>query len=262
MYGAPVSGAAQLEAVSQHILSTSLRSCALRKACCYSTVGTPAAHVLGKTIPAGLLAGERAAIAKTLSDIPRPYPRRFVQVTKSAARVETIRKWQEEWSRSSCWTRTLLPEIEPWLSCGADTTFYSTMALSGHGSFGSYLQRIGKRGTASCSDCGAEDTPNHALFLCPTTETLRQQLLDSLHALDSTSPVEWSAASFAVTAFRSANHSTVVMQHLDTVMRRRFNAEHVMAANGTASRNTTDHYGSDTPYVGVRPMGQGRRPDG
>ncbi len=64
------------------------------------------------------------------------------------------------------------------------------MSLSGHGSFGLYLQRIGKRGTAACGDCGAEDTPEHPLFACPTTGTLRQQLLDLVHEFDNESPVE------------------------------------------------------------------------
>ncbi|XKL65140.1 hypothetical protein PGB90_005226 [Kerria lacca] len=93
-------GAVDLGAVSQHTLSRSLRSSALRRACGYMPVSTPAAHVLGRTVPVDLLAGERVRVAKELSDVPRPYPRQFVQVMKQLARKETMRKWQGSWDGS------------------------------------------------------------------------------------------------------------------------------------------------------------------
>ncbi len=97
---------------------------------------SPAAYVLGKTIPANLLGGEKAAVAKALSNITCPYPRRFVQLIQSAARAETLKKWQEEWSQNSGWTHTLLHKIQSRLDYAVDTTFYSAMALSGYSSFG------------------------------------------------------------------------------------------------------------------------------
>ncbi len=48
--------------------------------------------------------------------------RHFVQLTKSAARAETLKKWQEVWSQNSAWARNLLPEILSRLDCAVDTT--------------------------------------------------------------------------------------------------------------------------------------------
>ncbi|XKL62882.1 hypothetical protein PGB90_002715 [Kerria lacca] len=60
------------------------------------------------------------------------------------------------------------------------------MALSGHGSFGSYLYRIGKRATPACPDCGADDdTLKHAIFVCPTVADMRQSLRQALQNIDS-----------------------------------------------------------------------------
>ncbi|XKL61502.1 hypothetical protein PGB90_008559 [Kerria lacca] len=89
LYRAQVWGAAELGDVSQHTLSHSLCSSALRRACGYTTVSTPSAHVLCKTVPADLLAGERVRVATELSGVPRSHPCQFSQRTKQLARKET-----------------------------------------------------------------------------------------------------------------------------------------------------------------------------
>ncbi|MCC8462428.1 MAG: hypothetical protein LN546_04580, partial [Rickettsia endosymbiont of Ecitomorpha arachnoides] len=47
------------------------------------------------------------------------------------------------------------------------TDYYFTQFLTGHGSFGSYLEKIGKAENSECIMCGeAGSDPEHAIFQC------------------------------------------------------------------------------------------------
>lgn len=69
--------------------------------------------------------------------------------------------------------------LQLWLECSHGTlSFHLTQMLLGHGCFGSYLFRIGRKPTAGCHHCnsGANDTTRHTLLDCSAWEEERRVL--------------------------------------------------------------------------------------
>lgn len=225
MYGAPIWGKVFWTAKTQRLLEGSMRVCAQRISCSYRTTSTAVSHVLGRTIPGTLLARERADVELELKGVPRPHPRRLLRAVKQTARKKTEERWQNEWDKASTWAHTLIPELRPWLQCRQSVNFYSAMALTGHGSFGSYLHRIGRRPSPECAACGADvDDPYHALYQCPRSTGHRATLESDLSRLGVAIP-DWQPGNFAAIIFTSRDHAKVVFDYLTCVMRERFAAE-------------------------------------
>ncbi|GJQ67634.1 hypothetical protein Trydic_g8425 [Trypoxylus dichotomus] len=73
------------------------------------------------------------------------------KTVNSAIAKESQREWQTRWENA------------------ANVGLSATQLITGHGNFGAYLHRIGRRDSADC-ECGGEDTAGHVLFDCPYTE--------------------------------------------------------------------------------------------
>jgi exonuclease III len=140
------------------LLTKCQRKVVLRVISAYKTVSTAALLVIAGTPPIDLLARERNEIHK--KGVKK----------KKEEREKTYEKWQERWdgSKEGAWTRKLIPSIKEWIENGATgVDHYTSQFLTGHGSFGSYLQRIKKIDKAECAYCAEEeDTPEH-LLTCP-----------------------------------------------------------------------------------------------
>jgi hypothetical protein len=140
------------------LLTRCQRKVVLRVISAYKTVSTATLLVIAGTPPIDLLARERNEIHK--KGVKK----------KKEEREKTYEKWQERWDRSKegAWTRKLIPSIKKWIENGATgVDHYTSQFLTGHGSFGSYLQRIKKIDRTECAYCAEEeDTPEH-LFTCP-----------------------------------------------------------------------------------------------
>lgn len=79
---------------------------------------------------------------------------------------QILLQWQTHWDTCphGAWTKHLIPQVN---TLGPPLTFWITQALSGHGTFGEYLHRFGRRPTPECALCGiSPDTPLHALTTC------------------------------------------------------------------------------------------------
>lgn len=87
-------------------------------------------------------------------------------------------KWQERWDKeeeTAQWTKRLIPNIKTWTECKHKCTdYYLTQALSGHGCFKAYTQKIGKT-DENCLYCGKLDTAEHTLFECERWFEYRRQ---------------------------------------------------------------------------------------
>ena len=60
-------------------------------------------------------------------------------------------------------------------------TYHLVQALTGHGCFGTYLERIGKTQNSDCLLCGAHtDDPEHAVFNCSAMRERKQQVESEL----------------------------------------------------------------------------------
>jgi hypothetical protein len=89
-----------------------------------------------------------------------------------------MNEWQCIWNGTSkeIWTRTLIPDIRAWAERKhGELNYHLTQALSGHGCFASFLQKIGKQETDICWFCEDRDDPEHTLFVCERWD--RERLL-------------------------------------------------------------------------------------
>lgn len=145
-------------------LATIQRRAALRVTSSYRTVSEAAVLVISKAVPIDLMAYERRELHRrrtsgTLDD----------QGQKSV-RERTVEKWQERWQESSTgrWTAELIPDLKLWTECRhAQTNYYLTQLLTGHGFFNQYLYRMGIRRSPLCSYCANEvDDARHTFFYC------------------------------------------------------------------------------------------------
>ncbi|CAB0038519.1 unnamed protein product [Trichogramma brassicae] len=129
-----------------------------RRACLRVISGHPhvsyeATYILAGIPPLALLADERLRI-----NLRRP------EDAKEEERLETLRKWQEQWDRSTKgrWTYRLIPNIREW-----------------NGYFKHHSQRYDNTINAQCPTCPhmVEDA-EHVLFHCPRFEEERRRLKD------------------------------------------------------------------------------------
>lgn len=68
----------------------------------------------------------------------------------------------------------IVPRLEKWLTHKARSiSFYITQIMTGHGCFGRFLCRIGKRPNRDCDFCGEEDDAMHTLRECPAWDPQR-----------------------------------------------------------------------------------------
>jgi hypothetical protein len=95
-----------------------------------------------------------------VTDVPKSY-------LKTVIRKKVMRTWQLQWCKEERgrWTRTLLPTV------GVDITscldYNMSQFISGHGMFGSYLQRFNLMDNDVCI-CGDNSTsPQHIITSCP-----------------------------------------------------------------------------------------------
>ncbi|KAJ8912057.1 hypothetical protein NQ315_016746 [Exocentrus adspersus] len=133
---------------------------ALRVASAYRTVSTEAVLVVAELIPIENMVEERNMVYRTEGELDR---------AKKDARETVMRKWQERWesSEKGRWTRELISQIGAWKDRKhGEIDYYITQALTGHGSFMSYLKRIRKLAEDKCRYCEGVDTPRHTLFEC------------------------------------------------------------------------------------------------
>lgn len=80
-----------------------------------------------------------------------------------------VKKWQLRWQGGeSTWTKSLIPQIEPWLSRRhGELSSHVTEMLSGHGHYGSFLKITGKLPSPMCTTCGTRESARHVLLNCP-----------------------------------------------------------------------------------------------
>ena len=111
----------------------------LKVASSYRTVSAIALQVITGIPPIDLQVQERRNLSIANGD---------KREARKEERQATIRNWQTMWEENvlkAQWTKTLIPDIRPWIECKHRVTnYYLTQILTGHGSFFTYLKRFGK----------------------------------------------------------------------------------------------------------------------
>lgn len=170
LYGAPVWADSMRVERTRLKLARVQRRSALRVASAYRTVSEGASLTVAGIPPIDLLAFERKRI--------------YNGQPKDDARKLTFERWRERWNASpkGRWTHRLIPDPKVWSERGCgELSFHLTQVLTGHGCFGAYLKRIGKRTTEECHHCGdAVDDVEHTLFRCAAWTQQRTRLKEAL----------------------------------------------------------------------------------
>lgn len=182
LYASPVWAArATKTAKNRAELARAQRRIALRIIRSYRTVSACASSLLSELAPADLLANERARIRLRLDDTNEDTSTPEIKKQEKAI---TTAAWQARWDRSpnGRWTHRLIPDVGRWLSKPSlNLTFHLTQALTGHGCFRGYLQRMNRAVDSYCFYCmDPEDTVEHTLFVCPRWEDDRARMTEIL----------------------------------------------------------------------------------
>ncbi|XP_030754705.1 uncharacterized protein LOC115881386 [Sitophilus oryzae] len=137
------------------------RKLALRVALAYCTCPTVAILCLVKIPPISLVIEERNQTYKNGTSF---------QKTRSIV----LERWQTRWETYSRWTKTFIPNSKHWIKCDqANTDYYITQAMTGHGVLGEYLYRIRK---ANSPTCEASDSANHIPSEYHAHDDIRQNI--------------------------------------------------------------------------------------
>lgn len=211
-YGAPVWAESVKAMSNKNILRKTQRPLAIGVTRAYCTVSTEALLVLAGMKPLDFLAEEHQ----------RRYQNKRHGKNEDAESI-TMEKWQKEWddSKNGRWTHRLIRNIELCRNRKhGQLTFELTEALSGHGSFAKYLNKIGKQSATLCQECReTEGDAEHTLFICKRWESRRKQLVNDLECvkLDTTNMVD--------IMLESENGWNSISEYVGEIMRVKFEAE-------------------------------------
>lgn len=186
LYAAPVwCGSLTTSPNNRRTIRQVQRTVALRVCSAYRTVSYDAATLLARTIPLELLAAERLRVYTRVMEARRTGENYNPSDFTSEERVLTERQWRaylDNQHLPGARTRTaVLPSFADWMRRETGSVnFHLTQLLTGHGCFGTYLARIGKRDNPLCWHCsdGVEDSAEHTLFGCSSWDEQRLRLFN------------------------------------------------------------------------------------
>lgn len=188
LYGAPI----WADSLRRRGNATALRApqgaVAKRVARAYRTVGFAAACALAGTPPweleAWVLARvyEWTAVRRARGERPAPQEKAAV---RRMAKEAILRHWMEDLASAPFGRRTLDalgPVLTDWLERPSGfLSFRLVQVMTGHGSFGSYLHRIGREESPACCHCGEpDDTAQHTFEVCPSWTEPRRDMVAAI----------------------------------------------------------------------------------
>lgn len=158
----------------------------IRVACGYRTISGVAAGLIGGVAPLNIIAESHHRVYRWKKDLLKgQWHEDWPTEEISARESEKIYGLWENSIRidvaeavSALLTQAFQGRVRAWRErkYGA-VSYWTTQLLTGHGSFGSYLNKINKQEDAMCRHCGEEeDTTEHTLERCPSWLRYRMTL--------------------------------------------------------------------------------------
>ena len=148
----------------RQMLESLNRRIAIRVTSAYRTVSTAAVFAISGVPPIDLRIKEKLLVYTKGKEF------------RAQARQEIMDEWQNRWSQYEGLTKMNIKDIRIWNNRKWDeVNYYLTQAMTGHGVFGKFLHRIGKRETAECWYCGKVDDAVHTIFRCQRWEVERSK---------------------------------------------------------------------------------------
>lgn len=190
MYAAPVWGDALASSPERILrpLRRLQRTVAIRVVAAYRTVSFDAATLLARMPPWVLEASFRKRVFYRISESKRLglFCREEEENIKKEENILLLRQWDVFLNRPDTWgqktVRAILPHMRNWLERRhGEITFHASQMFTGHGSFGHFLWRIGKKETPECFHCQyQDDTLEHTLSECPVWDNVRYSFREAL----------------------------------------------------------------------------------
>lgn len=165
-------------------LNQSMKPVACRISCSYRTVSLEAASLLARIPPVSLLVECRRRIYERTCDLRRygEYTAKNIKEIKKEENLLLYRQWLIKLENAKFGVRTIqaiLPTFKEWIDRNhGRLEFHLTQVLSGHGCFGSYLDRIQRADSPRCMACNRDviDTAEHTVEHCPRWHVERSTL--------------------------------------------------------------------------------------
>lgn len=153
----------------------------------YCTLSAMAANLLSGVPPLDVIArGHRRIYEWKVADRKGIWNEEWpVEEIRTKMMDMIYREWEDRIGEHSITTVTLsrafMGLIKPWKERRfGSLNYWGTQMLTGHGSFGSYVKRIGKSSTDRCQHCDdGPDTAEHTLVACPAWCELRSLLTEA-----------------------------------------------------------------------------------
>lgn len=140
------------------------RAAALRVCSAYRTAPTTAILLLAGIAPIKLSINERLHIYRNGKE------------SKTIAKEIKLKERLAQWNNYTGWTKTFIKDVKKWTSRSwGDLDYYSCQAMTGHGNFGSYLKKMGKKQDNNCHYCIEEDNVKHTVFKCDQWKHVREE---------------------------------------------------------------------------------------
>lgn len=176
LYGAPIWIDILKNKKYKNIYLKTQRRLLIRMGRAYRTTSVEALQVILGVPPLDLKIEERADVARNKE--------------KALAKEDTIKSWQARWdalSSKAQWTKTLIPNIQTWVTKASSRNelqnHYFVQFLTGHGCFGTYLEKIKKQEVNKCWYCDDIDTPEHTVIHCQQWSTDRNALFTKINTI-------------------------------------------------------------------------------
>ncbi|KMQ92618.1 reverse transcriptase [Lasius niger] len=192
-YGAPVwCEAFERSTRAQRILRRVQRTLAIRVISAYRTTSCDAASLLARIPPLHITARCRRRVFEGVSALKASgdWSRDAAAVIRETEQLVLYHEWAEYLRNPSLWGKRTIEAIYPHLIEWIERrhlclNYYMSQLLTGHGSFGHYLLRIGKRDDESCPHCDSDaDTVEHTLGACPAWAEMRTRLINRIGPME------------------------------------------------------------------------------
>ncbi|KMQ88705.1 reverse transcriptase [Lasius niger] len=150
------------------------RSMAIRVVAAYRTVSLDAAILLARVPPLHIIAAKQKRIYAGIRELLNEgtWTKEGAKEVRDKEQEAMMNQWEHYFADPKLWGKRTREAIYPNLSEWSTRkhgrmTYRTTQLLTGHGSFGSYLYRIGKRESPACWFCEEEiDNAEHTIGVC------------------------------------------------------------------------------------------------
>jgi hypothetical protein len=209
LYGAAGWADALKQKRSVEILNRVQRRALIRIVSAYRSVSTEALQVITGVLPVDIQAEGRALLRRQC-------------ITRDQLKERQLQKWQTRWetTEKGSWTRQLLPRIAEWTGRNhGELEYHITQALTGHGCFAAFLNKIGKENSPKCWYCDAEvDDVEHTLFRCERWDYERLQVMRET--------TEWpTKENFVAILLRSKEDWEVIVKYVSKILKAKEDTE-------------------------------------